>query len=592
MTAVLTVSPDVDMDESELPASPLAPALAQRLGPLYEERVGGYLGDLARVLGIDASLGTSGADVPASRMPSLPFKPPPVDDDTTEEAELLTFDEELFVSLLDVYVCYGWSPLVAIEADIKAMLEEDTKRRPTSGPGSESVWPVVLSFFEYCRNMLSLLVRDELVAIERLMARRLFENLNQTADGIATTWSRLRVKQTSETVESPSDPDLGRAVHTVTFEEQVLAEQMFLGVKDAAKHRFAYENTLKKLKSATEAMRAMRELIAEPRWRRFRFPPAWEQQRLRECELQVIEQMEAERAARDLQMALRANVFYNYPAALLVFDSLKPGFTQPDFEKLLGETLWQFYKRVDELAQHIDENKSLTAAELPALAEGEDLLWTAVQRHAAPAGGPSRLMVSVAIEELPGDPACFALLHEATLQELIGSEAIDRDSLTFVVAHHHLMEVIDAIERRRVEEEGWREFWSRFARMSAAASIAALFTPGGQPVAPILRGSAVISDLVLLTHSVSGAMEQLRMIDKVLDDGLVSSGGFSMASLGRLGELRAYSQSLLDNLALGVLIQLGLTFAGAGWVKVKKLLLAKGFHTDLETLYGTEQEAG
>jgi hypothetical protein len=582
-----TASPDVDDEEVELPEPPpgAVTSLHDRLGAAYAERIEIYHGELAAALGINAAVGEGG--VPASRLPSLALTLPALDEEVPAEEEVLVFDEDLFGNLLDLYVCRGWAPVTLIEDKLKAAEAEEVKRRPENGPGAAPLWTPVVGFFAYCRNMLSILVRDELVTIEKLMAQRLLVHLNVTAIGIAGQWGKLNIKRDEQIVQSQDIEDTGHNQVTYTFEAPELAEQMYQGVTEAVRQRFAYEKTLLELESATAAMKSLRRMVSGRNSGPLAHSRPLEVQQLRKWELTVLELTELEAATRDFHKVLRANVFHSYPTALLVLDSLAPGFSKLTLEDTLGETLWQFYDRIDTLARGIDEQKLVTEATLPAAPAGE-LLWPAVQRHAAPAGGPSRAMVSKAIESLTGDSAYFAVLHEGTLQELIGAGAIDPDSFTAVVAYQHLIEIIDAVERRRLEEKGWRDFWTAFSRMAAAISLAVLFTPAAE-TAPVLRAAAVAADMALLAHTVSSAVEQLRLLSDQLDEQFAAGGGFSMAALGRLGELRAYSQSLTDNLAFGVLIQLALTFAGAGWVPVKKLLLARGFLTDLETLYGAEE---
>ena len=557
MTLLIEAVPDPlhPPDIGDVENAPADVTLADRLRLAYLNRVGEYQRELAMALNVQSGLSTSA-------YPSLPVVP-----DAGGGEETLVIDEDLFTSLIDVYVVHGWSGVAAIgEA-----LEKQVKPAglPTSGGTTLTVWRAAWTFFVHTYNLLALLVRDGLMEIERRAAVRIIGRLSTCAVALARAWrTEFQFTRTMTTIGG------GRAgavqVPTYTMRNLGLAETLFAALTEAVNQRARSDELVQRLTNAREQIR---RLAAKPR------PRKKHTERLRLLRVTEAQLAEFREATKGFYAGMAAVVHLNCPLALLVLDGLAPGFSRTEMEQLLGEALWSLYSRVDELGAGIDPAVSRTRADL-AFADPPDRF----SRLSVGRDGPEGVLIDSAISRLAKDPAYFALLHETTLHEMARSGEIEADSLAGVVYHRYVLTLIDKMELRRQQEEGAKAFWTAFGKAASAISIASLFTPAAA-IAPLVRGAAFIADLVLLAHAVSSAVEELGRLEEVLGERLIGPNVFALENLARVADLCALRRDFIENLSEQLFVELVLIVAGARFLPVKKLLIARGFLFDIETLF-------
>jgi len=544
--------------------APESITVADRLRLVYVGRVDAYRRELATALNVQAH---EGAGLPVSAYPSLPV--------LLDGEETLVIDDDLFTSLIDVYVVHGWSGVATIGEALEHKVRSGNAQ--PAGGTTVTVWRAAWSFFVYTYNLLALLVRDGLMEIERKAAIRIISRLSICAAALARAWrAELQLVRTMKTVSG------GRAgavqVPTYTMSNVGLAEALFKALTEAVHQRARFDQLVQEITNVRERIRLTRPktkpTLNHPRPRK-----KYTQQlrRLQATEAQLVSVREA---TKGFYASMAAVIHMSCPLALLIIDGLRPGFAKEEMEQLLGEALWTMYSRLDELGAGIDPQASRTRADLPFAYPPDRFDRLAVGRE-----GPEGALVDVALARLAEDPAYFALLHETTLHEMAQSGEIEKDSLAGVVYHHYTLTLVDKLEARRQQEEGAKAFWTAFSKGAAALSLATLFTPAAE-LAPLVRGAAFIADLVLISHTVSSAVEQLAHLEEVLGDRLIGPDVFALENLARVGELCALRRDFIAELSEQVFLELVLIAAGARFLPVKKLLMARGYLLDIETLFG------
>jgi hypothetical protein len=542
---------DVTSDTEEVPAGG---ALRDRLRLAFVQRVEHYHRELAGALGVSSyDEGTSYTSYPE------------VGVNFEGEEESLLLDPQLLTRLFDIYAFYGWNGIRQVEEVVRAEAFPPYSD-PPSGGTKVSVWPAAWTFFVFCRNTLALLIREELVELEHLSARHLVTQLSEVAAAVATVW-RAQLKITRTVHKKGRNLGHGNAAvvdaAAYRFGDRDLAAALHKALIAAVEQRVAYEHAVQLLGTRTGCdPRGNVPMTAEP-------TPA--------------ELLEARAQASRFLGGMTEILHLNCPFGLVVLNGLQPTSTQAEMEELLGEALWQLYSRLDELGSAVDPGADHVSALLPTVSREGRVSWVEIQRLPVDRRGPEDLVLQSAMERVAGAPEYFPLVHEASLRNLVASGAIERDSLAYVVCEQYCAALADQAEAQRAAEEGVRSVWKAVATFAAAASLAVLVTPGAG-VAPVLRGVALVADAALLYHTVTSAVQQLRLLDELLDEQLMAPDALALAGLARVGELRAYRHEMTDSLPEQVLVELVLLAAGQNWPALKKLLLVRGYLNDLETL--------
>ena len=92
------------------------------------------------------------------------------DNASTDQPDTIIFDDELYVTLFDVYVSHGWGGIARIERALREQAAA-SGAEGRSGGTQLSVWGPATAFFYTTRSLLVLLIRDSMLNIERLAAR-------------------------------------------------------------------------------------------------------------------------------------------------------------------------------------------------------------------------------------------------------------------------------------------------------------------------------------------------------------------------------------------------------------------------------------
>lgn len=555
----------------------------ERLRVAYMRRVELYDRELASILGV---LPPEEGGRP-SRYPELPIT---LDPESPETEETLVVDTNLFTNLFDIYLVHGWAGIRHIENQLTARARPD-EGAPYGGT-VVSVWRPAWTFFAFTRNLLAVLVRNALIEIERLAATRIVGQISTGAAALARAWQSefkisRNVRYEERSVYDKDGIEVGEPhlieVSTYAFGDQNLSATLYKALTDAITQRVEYEALLERIEDLRAEIQHTKRHIEHQRQPRVKQHYREKLTSMASNEKQL---SDLEAATREFFNAMRVVIHMNCPLALLVLDGLKPGFKQSEMEQLIGETLWQLYSRIDTLGLGIDPQRSRAAEVLPGI-QSEEQVEVALERLriARDWDGPEVTLIDVAIKRLPKEPAYFALLNEATLNLLVESGEIERDSLAFAVFCHYDLALIDRMEAERQREEATVAFWKAFGQAAAAASLASLVTPAAG-LAPLLRGASAIAGLVLLAHNVSSVVQSLALLDQLVAERLIEPNAFALESLSRLTELAAFRKDLLQNMPEQLLAELLLIAVGARWVPLKKLLVMRGYLMDLEVLFG------
>jgi hypothetical protein len=563
----VSVAPDRPIDAEP---GPRQDPLSERLRAAYQKRLEAYDRELASALGI---LAGDNPDAVVSRYPQLAI--------TIDVAETVTIDNLLFTTLFDIYVTSGWSGILVLEDALRQRARPDEGQ--PSGGTSISVWPAAWRFFVFTRNLLALLIRDGIVEIEQLAARRIIAALSKGAAVVAQAWSgQFQLTREVKTVNTAvAGMPARRDVVTYRFGDQALAEALYRAMKDAVDQRVRYEQIVQRLADVREDIKWTRSRLEHTTTRKGKRKRA--QQRLESLKTSEQALKEIEAATRDWYASMTKVIYMNCALALLVLDGLKPGFTQKEMEQLIGEALWPLYERIDELGFGIDPDNPRSKVDLPGLPDEGPAAIDVIERLDVPREGFEASLINRAVDGLNDRPAYFALLHEGTLHTLVSADEIDRDSFAFVVYFHYVSTLIDTMDAIAQSEKAMEDFWKAFSKGAAALSLASL-AAGQAEIAPFLRLLAGVGDFMLLAHSISSIVNQLAQLDRAVSERLINDDAFALESLRRVAELIAFRRQLQEQIGEQLLLQLILIVAAVRWAPVKKLLIAGGYLLDVQTL--------
>jgi hypothetical protein len=492
------------------------------------------------------------------------------DNASANQPDTIIFDDELYVTLFDLYVARGWGGIARIERALReqAAAIGDEGR---SGGTQVSVWGPATAFFYTTRNLLILLIRDSLLNIERLAVQDIFGRLNDTASAVAEAWTRQFAFKTEQGPPTTSLRRVGGEVVEVErpgknvfkMGNPAFAKEVFTNLTKAVTQKSLFDETLRQIAAAKSALRG----------------PALsgnsEIERLNE-------------QAKNLYTEARTFIDTKAPMALLALNSLPAGFDQPQMENTLGLILNQLYLRNDELGRAIDPAVSQSAAALSSIGLTRDAGPYSVAPSAIPPEGLELFVINKALTTT--EPAWFPLVSEATLHRLVQSGTIETDSFDYVVCFHYVNALIERMEALRNDEEASRKFWTSVGRVSAALSLASLVTPATAAAAAPLRAISLVADLAVMANTINSVVDQLEQLDRQLSETLVQPDALGVPALARLGQLVSMRAELIDNLGLNTAIELVLGLTPARFVRLKRLLLARGYYQDLETLLDDNQD--
>lgn len=546
------------------PLDPVVTTLADNLREAYLKRVGAYHHDLG--------------EPRPSAYPRVQLH--------GEEPEEVLLDAELYTTLFDLYTVDGWAPIKQLQTTLEQLSKAKSQPDKPAGGTPELKWYTAYTFFIYCRNMLTLLIRESLIDLERRAAIQIIARLSKTAVAVTSAITQeFRITRHTIMVEGVQE------VVLYQIENQALIKTLMVAINDAVKQRVAFENLLDQIANIKSQLRQVEEVIAYHRFRGWSPKDAdvKDHEWLKATEKHLTDLRDASQSYYD---AMKNIVAINCPFALLVIDGLKPDFLKSDLEDLLATAIWGLYERIEGIGKGIDPAQSqisLLIAGLPEdnKSDSSNISLEAVQRLEVPIEGPEATVAAAAINGLNSSPAWFPLLHQMTWRLLLQQGEIGVDSFEYIVMHHYLNAVDDWLNSRAIGEKSTVEFFKTFSQLSAALSVALLVTPLAE-IAPALRTASVTADLAIMAYQIDSVTGQLAQLDQVIAQKLLGSEAYAMSSLGQLGELMLVRQEFGNQLTEQLVLELlGIIAAGA-WLPVRRLMEARGFFFDIETIIGTD----
>ncbi len=566
---------DLPVEVVDLSATPLAESLREA----YLIRLEVYHRDLGRAIGGQPA---EEAELAVSAFPRLTR--------SSDVTESIVFDGNLFAVLLDVYVFEGWEAIARIEADVAAKVRPEASLNKTSGGTPELPWLHAHCFFIYCRNMLAVLIASELADIERRAAARIIGPLSVTVTKLATAWkedfgiTRTLVPSSSNVFDVAL---VDEAVYT--FAQKKLMAKLTKAIGDAVDARVAYEQLLENITHLRDALKTVNRKIRRKERHGVK-PPAPLVARQERVIATMTQQMNLSSASAGYFSGMRAVIQMNCPLALLVVDGLKPPVTQEKLEHALGTALWALYEEIDLLGAGIRPEDGRVARMLPELtrpADGQPIDPQLVQSFVVPKAGPEAAVAEAAIAALSADRGLLALLHTPTWQLLQGDYGAG--SFGHVVLHRYLETLGDRMDRLAVGHKAVEEFFRVFNKWAAALAVALLVTPLAE-WAPAVRTVSVIGDLALLSYQVSSAIGQIAALDDAIAAQLLEPDAYATSNLAKLGELMVARPEIATTMTVQLQLELLGIIAGGRWNVVRKLLVTRGFLTDLQTIF--EESSG
>jgi hypothetical protein len=490
---------------------------------------------------------------------------------TLDAPELFVIDAGLWERLFDVYAYHGWDGVRTVVESIRQMLPRGL---PANSPWS-AAWP----FLTGTTRLFEVLIGQGLIELELRCLARMRSQLEVTEKAISDAINYYGIVR--EVTEHQRPVAVG-ATYTeeeehFRFTNETETEDLRVALSHAVEKRTIYESQLQEVADIREAVRRLRGIAGRARSRGK--PLSSEKQLSDELAMKEVQAQQLEESAKAMYGAILAIVQRRSPLGLLALEGLVPGFTRTDMEQLLGLLLYRMRERVARLRSALARDRNLTRTILGDVQATQDVPSTRVRTSA----GTELQLINAGIERVADDPAWLVVLHEPTLHALVESGEIPKDSWTYLVWGRFAIALTARLERKRAEEAAWQSFWRGFAKAASAASLALLVTPAFK-LSPLLRGAAVVADLVLLVHSISSTVAQLEALDELQNSTLVSSDAFSVEGLGRLGELGVFTQSALTGISQQVMIELVLLATGTRWPIVKEALMLRGYVQDLETL--------
>lgn len=546
---------DEDGATAPLPGGALASTTSRdsALAIAYAERVARYETDL--------DLGHRNRFVPPlDRFPSTTTPLP-------GGAVTVRFDPDLDRQLLRLYTVHGWSGITAVEASLRR--EEKDKYRRVLHP-----WPVVQQFFLFARNRLLLQIRAALIDIERHAADKVAQQLNQTANLVDGTLTRLQLEDTTvgpggreEMVPSPSwDTSMNVKRTWRRVGNQKLSACLYPPVREAV--------------AALDAFRAVQRRVSDLDADIRRYATAGPLTATRQDLATAREQLEARGLEAEKLFEKVAAVL---PMAVMVLPLLSGSFNRALMEQRLGEVLEPMRKEPERLMRGINDGVGWLAAFIPDWDAGSPLedLFPADLAHLNGATSLEDAVIKASLDRAGKNPAYLPILCERALDQLVAvGGPITADSLTFVVWGHYKGALIGAIGEEQARTARSEAIVAALAKVTAFLSLLLWFTPAG-PIAKTIQVALGVGLLVYQTYSV---VNTLSVLNRSVDLALVSVDRTDLRTLSRISELQSMRQEYVAQINSDIMTELALIVAAGAFTEFKLLLHWRGYYQDLQTL--------
>lgn len=549
------------------PVDALASPLVEQLRAVYVTRVEAFQREFCADIGLSLP---AGGRLPQSAYKVVPFT---TDDDETDQ---ILVDEDLFATLLFVYVTEGWP---AIER-IRQFVGDQVHRYAVYGQESDLPWQSVSSFLGFVLSMLAVLIRDALIEIEGLAATAIAGRLVISGAELDKTFRRYDVHP-----GRGSGYDVGS-----TRQLEVLASAL----GEVVAVRAEYQKAMAALRDVREKADAV-ERIQMGQSRPDNVPTA------EQAKAPTVAPGKAGDEARARYEQARDWLLTNEPLALVALDGLTEPVTYRRATEGFIDPWWTVHQKIADISAAVKEQRSRVAETLPGLPQPEQAASpravvtpidrTSLERLTVARGGPELAVVNAALDGLSGDDGLLSLLHEQTWRLLAAGGDVAVDSLTYIVMHHYLRTLAGRqaeLERDRATNA---EYFRTFGRIAAAVSAALVVTPLGE-VAPAVAGLSALADAALVAYTVDGVVRQLRELDALAASRLVAPDALGIPGLAEVGALMVARQEYAVEMTSTLMVELLALAAGAGWPVVHEALVARGFCQDLVTVFGLDEEGG
>ncbi|GHO98570.1 hypothetical protein KSF_086180 [Reticulibacter mediterranei] len=483
--------------------------------------------------------------------------------------ETIVFDEELDARLMEIYGLHGWDGILRLEQAL-----EDAEKNPRTR--SLEPWWVILPFYLFTRNRLILLIRQALIEIEKKAAQIIVSRLNLTAITVATAWetefvfSSKEIK-TGRLIPSASlDTPLPEKKTVYSMGNRQLSDDLFPLFSEAVNARAYVDEQNRKVARLTSDIEEIGEEATGG-------PPYSVVLDLEDAQ-KLIQQ------TNDVLAMLLEQISKKAVLALLALPLLKQGFEQPDMESAIGEALWPFYGKLDQLAKAIDPQTSRIEMDFPGIqgsapdaARKLEILFSFGYHIEA-------LCAEKAIAQAVDNPAYFALLSEETLNHLIKTNGVEYGTLAHVVCHHYLLILMRQIEEARKSQETFKRFFEALAKVGAGLSIALALAPVDLPVAAVLRIVSVALGTPFLLFQIYSIVHQLSVFEQAVNLRLAEAATTNIELLAAISELTAMRAEYAEQITKTMSMEIGLLVAGGKWPIFKEFLHWRGYYADLKML--------
>lgn len=507
--------------------------------------------------------------------------------------ELVAFDGDLDVRLLQIYTLHGWK---AVEEVIAETWRIRKARRNGQQPDT---WQYVPAFATFTRTLLALRIRSTLIDIEAVCRQRVRQNLEATLHIIDDTEEAFDIHTEERKADTPErDPTahgggpggdgLARQVERVVGNRKLLTTAHGALIK-----AFVESGSLERLRLDLHILEAQTASAQQKLRQRIvglsggviapseldQLPEAREQARLER------EKRDKASQAPDAQQALamlKAKLGAIATPLLLILPQMKERLDETKFARALMATLSSMRRCADELNEVVKLVPETVADTLPL--EGDPI--TRVDRLYPGEVDMTHTLAWVALERLGSAPGNVAMLSEATLHEVLRRGEIAHGSFHHVVMTHYLNDLIQVVEeKRKVDEaiQGVSTWLARLAAVLSLASAAAATTPATAGAAPPLRAAGAVLEIPLTIYYICSTIQQLSRFDEVIRAAVVDADFTGIEAAERLGELIAMREDFILGLAKEAILMI-LTHGSKDWALTKRLILMRGFLSDIESL--------
>lgn len=488
-------------------------------------------------------------------------------------AEIIVFDEELDARLFEIYLLYGWAGILAIESAIQTARSKPATKHTDP-------WHVVIPFFYFTRNRLILLVRDALIELEKLAAQSIYARLNQTTFAVNTGWNtQFQFKRIEEQVNTREgtlhDTPVMEVKATHTIENRALSDSLYPIMSAAIATRTALNEQIKRKKLLDEQILFYLSEGISPKNlpHSVEVSPAEAQQQIDQFKLELDD--------------LLKQIGMINPLALPAVALLQKDVSQAEMENAIGQSLYDIYQSVDDLAKAIDPQASKLSEFIPGIDLAKQLDATPLEKMYTPGFNLEAAWIDHAFDNAIKQPSHLVLLNQDVLLQLIAGGEITKGSMQHIVGMRYIAILIEKLEAKRVEEERWREVFAVFGKLAAGLSLlsfAAARTPATVGATGILQGVSIALGIPVLLFQIYSLTNQLAKFDQLLKQQLLANNAYDLDFLSSLGDLVALRSEFAEQITETVVKEMLLIFLAKKWGVFKQAMHLRGYYADLEVL--------